>query len=90
MATTLTTAKVGIALPVTMRIAPTAIDYSLVAISDQFSAAASAVLGINAVNLSRNYPVINADYASNFAAGRPVDLVNDSNAAGYVGLSAEL
>jgi hypothetical protein len=90
MATSTTTAKVSIPLPVSMRIVPTAIDFSNVGITDQITATQAATLSIIASNGSLSNPIINADFASAFAAAKPVDLTNNNNTAGYVGLSAEL
>jgi hypothetical protein len=90
MATTTTTAKISIPLPVAMRVVPTAIDYSNVGITDQITATQAATLSIIAANGSLVNPIINADFASAFAAAKPVDLTNNNNTAGYVGLSAEL
>jgi len=90
MATTTTTAKVSIPLPVAMRVVPTAIDYSNVGITDQITATQAATLSIIAAGGSLVNPIINADFASAFAAAKPVDLTNNNNSNGYVGLSAEL
>jgi len=85
-----TAAVVQIPNPVTMRVVPTAIEYSTQAISvENFGSIAITALTIN--GQCQTQPItLTATVASGATQFRPYDLSNNNSASGYVALSAEL
>jgi hypothetical protein len=77
-------------LPVTMRVIPTSVDYSTLALFDgvTFSTVTSLTLSSNqnTTDTALLIPVV----ASGLTQYRPYFLVNNNSTSGYVGLSAEL
>jgi hypothetical protein len=75
---------------VTMRVVPTAIEYSTQAISvENFGSIAITALTIN--GQCQTQPItLTATVASGATQFRPYDLSNNNSASGYVALSAEL
>jgi hypothetical protein len=77
--------------PVTMRITPTAIDYSSIELTIIGIANYPITgLGIDAGTSGPDYAMLLATGASGLTTYRPYSLKNASTAAGYIGLSAEL
>ena len=72
-----------------MRIAPTVLDYSILALSDgaTWTAITSATLTFNSAG---NGGAITANVASGLAQFRPYILTANGNSAGYIGFGAEL
>jgi hypothetical protein len=85
-----TAAVVQIPNPVTMRVVPTAIEYSTQAISvENFGSIAITALTIN--GQCQTQPItLTATVASGATQFRPYELSNNNSASGYVALSAEL
>jgi hypothetical protein len=83
-----TSASICFKLPITMRVAPTAIEYSGVDIYDSTNRSLSA-LTINSAYNNTNSPELVAT-ASGMSQYRPCFLVNWNNTGGYVALTAEL
>ena len=88
-ATSTTVAYVPVTFPVTMRITPTALDYSSVYLSDTvnaFTGIASVTLGTSTNSLGEPAVTINSGTLTQFRTYKLVALTN----GGYVGFSAEL
>ena len=88
-ATSTTVAYVPVTFPVTMRITPTALDYSSVYLSDTvnaFTGIASVTLGTSTNSLGEPAVTINSGTLTQFRTYKLVVLTN----GGYVGFSAEL
>jgi hypothetical protein len=84
-----TTEALGFAqMPVTMRVAPTIIDYSNLAFSDGSSRYTFSSLTIN--QSSASSVVLYGTGLTGLTAFRPYFLANNNNASGYFGLGAEL
>jgi len=87
--TTRTNAQVN--LPVTMRVAPTSVDYSTLALQDYDGAS---VLSVTALSLSggigKNVAGVTADVASGLTQGRTCRLESNNSTSAYLGFSAEL
>jgi hypothetical protein len=85
---TTTVGAINIVYPITMRVAPTSLDYANLALID--SGGALAVTSASLVHISALIAKINATVASGVTVNRPYFLINNNNTAGYVGFSAEL
>lgn len=85
---TATLASVIYKTPVTMRVAPSSIDFANVALNDTNSVTAVTALTINRSN--PDFCELTATVASGLTQYRPYNLVGNNTTAGYVGLSAEL
>ena len=87
--TTRTNAQVN--LPVTMRVAPTSVDYSTIALQDYDGAS---VLSVTSLSLSggigKNVAGVTADVASGLTTGRTCRLESNNSTSAYLGFSAEL
>ena len=89
MATATTTAQFALPFPTTMRSAPTSVDYSTIALYDGISTF-NAITAFTTFGGGSNYIGTEATVASGLTQYRPVFLVTNNNAAGYIGLNAEL
>jgi hypothetical protein len=88
VATSATNGGVVINLPVTMRVAPTALDYSTVRLTDQY-ATSPAISAITIGDTAQNTVIANAT-STVLTLGRPYRLEANNSTSAYVGLSAEL
>jgi hypothetical protein len=86
---TTTAANICVVNPVTMRVAPTSVDFSTLGVGDTigYNLAVSA-LTINHAGITSNY--LTATNATGATAQRTAFLQNKDSTAGYLGLSAEL
>jgi hypothetical protein len=84
------TAYIGVNLPVAMRTAPASVDFSAQNLND--AAANYSVTGLSLTSTwkATTMVMLEATVASGLTTNRPIFLTNNNNAAGYVGLSAEL
>lgn len=73
--------------PVTMRVAPTAVDYANIAIADGVNVVVPTSFLLSAAN--NNVTAIQCD-ATGLTQYRPYGIFGNNNTAGYLGLSAEL
>ena len=73
--------------PVTMRVAPTTLDYANVAVADGGAVTVPSAVVINSANLSMTALEATCTGLTQF---RPYGVVGNNNTAGYIGLSAEL
>ena len=86
-----TSAAINLRNAVTMRITPTVLDYSVIELTIVGVANyAITTLAIDAGTSGPDYVILLATGASGLTANRPYSLKNASNAAGFIGLSAEL
>jgi hypothetical protein len=84
-----TQAAIMIQNPVTMRVAPTSVDYSTLGITDQVNYQL-AVTSIAITYSSPQLVAINAITGSGQTSLRPANLTNQNSTAGFLGFSAEL
>ena len=75
--------------PVTMRVAPTSVDFSTLGLTDGVSAPV-AVTALTLSNAGTFATLLNASVASGLTTYRYYQIINNGNPAGYLGLSAEL
>jgi hypothetical protein len=87
---TTTAAIIPINLPVTMRTAPTSVDYSTLRLSDFASGNSVTSLTIDGNHNGRSSAVVNAGVASGLTAYRSYALQSNNSTSGYIGFSAEL
>jgi hypothetical protein len=87
--TTTTAAQAAFPLPVAMRTVPSAVEFSLICVSDNsgYDLAISAITIAQASTTSVGLAITNAATATAF---RPCFIKNNNNAAGYLGFTAEL
>ena len=83
-----TTAQFILPFPVVMRIVPTAIEFSTLAVQDGITFTAVTSTGISYITQQQGG--LFAGVASGLTAFRPMALVSNNNSAAYVGYSAEL
>ena len=87
---TTTRAGIQIKLPVTMRKAPTTLDYALpLAVSDSVTATSLTAASLGG-ETGKDFAVFRADVASGLTVYRPYVLITDNSTSAYVGFSAEL
>ncbi len=82
-----------ITLPVTMRVAPTALDFSTIGSLTNYSGSATSITAatFNNVSTSRNTVTIACTSSGTpFTANSPYYLVTNNSTSGYIGFSAEL
>ena len=82
-----------ITLPVTMRVAPTALDFSTLGSLTTYSGGATSIvsLSFNSVSTSRNaVTVAGTSSGTPFTVNSPYYLVTNNSTSGYLGFSAEL
>jgi hypothetical protein len=84
-----TVAAILIPIPVTMRVAPTAVDYSTLGLTDNISIQ-QAVSNVAIAYVTPNAAYVNATVASGLTATRIMALGNQASTVGFIGLSAEL
>ena len=85
-----TAANITLPAPVTMRIAPTAIEYSTLALSDGVTVTAVTSVSLSTALTNANYIGITPGVASGLTQFRFYTLNSNNSANGYVGFSAEL
>ena len=85
---TSTVAVIGVQLPVTMRVAPTSIDYSTMSVYDTINSVVAAT-SVTLNKTSNNYPVLLFTVASGLTAFRPYQGLN-GGPSGYLAFNAEL
>ena len=85
-----TVAYVTMQMPVTMRIEPTAIDYSTLALTDYVTNSAITTLTIDSAGSSRNATTVSTGGTTGLTQYRPYWIVSNGSTNGYLGLSAEL
>ena len=83
-----TVAKIDLAMPVTMRVAPTAIDYSTVAAWDTVTITAATSVTLDRV--TNSYALLNVTCASGLTQFRPYMVIANNSTSAYIGVSAEL
>ena len=84
-----TNASVAMSLPVTMRVIPTAVDYSNTAVLDSSFSGSSCSLGIETTESTTNAVRLTA-IGSGMTANRTVFVRANNNTAAYVGFTSEL
>jgi hypothetical protein len=87
---TSTIASITVFMPVEMRVTPTAIEYSTLAIQDGTIVTGGAVPTIVGAYSGTKVVGLDATVASGVTVNRPYKLLNNASASGYLGLSAEL
>lgn len=85
-----TTALINVPAPVTMRIVPTVIDYSSLAVYDSATYPAVTAIAFTANQSSFSKFAITCTVASGLTQYRPVILIGNNSASCYLGFSAEL
>jgi hypothetical protein len=85
-----TTAYIGVNLPVAMRTAPASVDFSAQNLNDAAANYSVTGLGLTSTWKATTMVMLEVTVASGLTTNRPIFLTNNNNAAGYVGLSAEL
>jgi hypothetical protein len=85
-----TTAYIGVNLPVAMRTAPASVDFSAQNLNDAAANYAVTAISLTATWKATTMVMLETTVASGLTTNRPIFLTNNNNAAGYVGLSAEL
>jgi hypothetical protein len=88
-ATSTTSAAILVKNPVTMRIAPTSIDFSTLSIQDGAGLLAT-VTSLVFNQSSKNSPLLTASVASGLTQFRPYILGANNSKSGYIGFNAEL
>lgn len=90
--TSATTSQVSIKNPVALRAYPSSLDYSSLTVQDSNGAIGSlfAVTSLTIDQASLLHNNCEAQVATGGTANRPIRLLNNNNAAGYVGFNAEL
>jgi hypothetical protein len=83
-------AYINVIQPVEMRVIPSAINFSSLAISETLGTFVSATPTLTTNFLGKKQSIITATVASGLTANRPMMLVTDNSTSGYLGLSAEL
>ena len=76
--------------PVTMRVTPTAIDYSTLAAYDNVNVVTATAAGIDTSLSSKNSLMVYTTHSSGITQYRPYVLTSNNSTSGYLGLSAEL
>jgi hypothetical protein len=77
--------------PVNMRVAPTAVESSNLAITiESTSSTATTAVTLNAAGVGPYASAATTTVTSGLTANRPYDLTNNNNTAGYIAFSAEL
>lgn len=84
-----TTVVAPIAVPVTMRVAPTSVEYSAVRWGTGTGGGAISALAISGNQNGAQVPVLSAT-STGLTSNNPYRLMADNNAAAYIGISAEL
>jgi hypothetical protein len=82
-------ARIKVVLPVQMRVAPTSIDFSTLAFTDNVSATRS-ISGVTMAQNSKTYVNIDCTGSSSWTTGGFIDLVANNSTSAFLGFSAEL
>jgi hypothetical protein len=90
LAASSTDTRFGFQPPVTMRIAPSSLEYSTLATYDVGAASIIAVTNLTIANGSKNMTSLTATVASGLTTYRPLYLITNNSTSGYVALNAEL
>jgi hypothetical protein len=82
----------SVPLPVTMRVPPTSVDFSTLALNDLNGNTVTAVTSVtfDATTGNNGWGSINAAVASGLTIGRSLRLISNNSTSGYLGFSAEL
>jgi hypothetical protein len=83
-----TVAKIDLAMPVTLRVAPTAVDYSTVAAWDTVTITAATSVTLD--RYTNSYAILNVNCASGLTQFRPYYVIANNSTSAYIGVSAEL
>jgi hypothetical protein len=89
-AETTTVAQVAVPVPTTMRVNPTAVDFSTLTLIQGATGIAVTALAISSNQSSSGYPTLAATVASGLTVGTTYRLNANNSTSAYVGLSAEL
>jgi hypothetical protein len=87
---TTTNGQIVVNLPVTMRTAPTAVDYSTLALYDGTTITAVTSVVLSGGAIGPTVVTLDCAVASGLTVFRPYELANNNSTSAYVGLSAEL
>jgi hypothetical protein len=90
LAASSTDSRFGFQPPVTMRTAPSSLEYSTLATYDVGAASIIAVTNLTVANGSKNMTSLTATVASGLTTYRPLYLITNNSTSGYVALNAEL
>jgi hypothetical protein len=90
MANGTTRVFIGITPPVTMRVEPTAVEYTGLRLEDGQTGTAVTAISINSAASGPYFVYLTVDVASGLTQYRPYFLGLNNSATGYLGLSAEL
>jgi len=82
--------SIAVNLPVQMRVAPTSVDFSSLAVWDTGTATAVTGLTLNTSQTCFNTGFVNPTVAGGLTLYRPYFLFNNTNTNGYIGFNAEL
>ena len=85
-----TATSIAVTLPSQMRVVPTSVDFSTLALVDGVTSTAVTACTIDANISSNNFGCVTASVASGLTQYRPYYLRQNSNNAAYIGFSAEL
>jgi hypothetical protein len=87
-----TTAAIMVTNPIPMRVAPTSVDFSTLALQTQQTGTVNALttLTIATNQNGKNAVILNAGGSGGLTAGSPQVLLSNNSLSGYLGLSAEL
>jgi hypothetical protein len=82
---------VPVTLPVTMRIVPSAVDFSTLRLTDSYAVSAGGVTpAIQNNSNSKQYPIVSVSGGTGLTQNRPIFLQTNNSTLGYLGFSAEL
>jgi hypothetical protein len=90
LASSTTETRFGFQPPVTMRIAPTSVEYSTLATYDVGAAQILTVTSLTIANASKAMTSLTANVSSGLTTYRPLFLITNNSTSGYVALNAEL
>jgi len=82
-----TLGNITMPVPVTMRVAPTSVDFANIA---SFDGAVRAISAVTILYANTNTAHLETTVASGQVQYRPLAIITNNNAAGYIGFSAEL
>ena len=85
-----TTAIADTPVPVTMRVTPTVVDYSNIGITDGAAVYVPTSVALSANQSNAKFPTMLFSFSSGVTQFRFYYIVSNNNAAGYLGLGAEL
>jgi hypothetical protein len=86
-----TSGLLPVTLPVTMRVVPSAVDFSTLRLTDSYAIAAGGVsVAIQNNSNSRQYPIVSVTGGTGLTQNRPIFLQTNNSTSGFLGFSAEL